>query len=315
MKKIVLTCIAGLAILCSSQAQTNASDDANKVSIKPYLVDQVEMPADAKKLLATKLAQIITENGISGGKNQRFVITANVSTLSKDMTATAPPMVALNININLYIGDGIEGKLFASTSVPAKGVGTNENKAYIEAIKTLRGSNAEIQSFVTRAKSKIIEYYNTNCDQIIRLAETKATQGNFEEAISDLMSVPSECKECYDKCIVKVGPIFDKQQAKLLNDAKTVWAASQNAEGAAKVASMLQQIAPGSPSFTDALAFREVIAKKIQEFEKRDWDFKMKQYDDAVSLEKQRIDAYKAVGVAYGNGQPETVYKVDQWIK
>ena len=314
MKKIISIFLLCVSAVMVTHAQSSSTNDIGRITLKPYLLENMDMSVDSRKFLATKLAQIATENGVGGGKNQRFIITANVTTLNKDITPTAPPMVSLNLSVNLYIGDGIDGKLFASTSVTVKGVGTNETKAFNEGIKQLKANNPDVQAFMTKSKTKIVEYYKTNCEVIMKKADMKATTGNYDEAIAELLSVPEECKECFDKCVEKVKPIFDKLQAKRLSDAKNVWASSQDMEGANKVAQLLSAITPESAVYKEAEDLRNTIAQKVKELEKRDWDFKMKQYDDAVSLEKQRIDAYKAVGTAWGNGQPDTVtYKVDGW--
>ena len=49
------------------------------------------------------------------------------------------------------------------------------------------------------------------------------------------------------------------------------------------------------------------IKTGIEYEEKKQWDFQMKQYNDAVSLEKQRINAIKEIAVAYYKSQPKTV--------
>ncbi len=46
-----------------------------------------------------------------------------------------------------------------------------------------------------------------------------------------------------------------------------------------------------------------------------DIDFEMREkYHDAVDMEKQRIAAAKAVGVAYGNGQQPTTTNL-MWLR
>jgi len=45
------------------------------------------------------------------------------------------------------------------------------------------------------------------------------------------------------------------------------------------------------------LALSNEIGEKIKELDKRDWDFKMKVHNDDVATEKQRINAYRDVGV------------------
>ena len=52
---------------------------------------------------------------------------------------------------------------------------------------------------MTKGKSKIIEYYNSRCDFILKEAQSKGARKEFDEAIVFLLSVPEVCKECFDK--------------------------------------------------------------------------------------------------------------------
>ena len=58
----------------------------------------------------------------------------------------------------------------------------------------------------------------------------------------------------------------------------------------------------------------EQIAQKVLEDEKRDIANEMKNHDDKVDLEKQRIEAARAVGVAYGQNQPKQSYDFKGWL-
>lgn len=317
----IIAAVLALFIAGSSFAQNTAGtiDDAGRLGLTPFVPASIEkIPAGAKDLLKNKLASIATQNGMSGAGNPRFIITANVNVLTKDLTATAPPMTAITLEVTLCIGDGIDGVKFASNSIQVKGVGTNENKAYIEAIKQIKPADPSIQGFVTNGKNKIIEYYNTKCDFIIKTAETAASVGNYEEALYQLTSVPDVCKTCFDKCMTAAGPMFKKymdRQCKIkLLEAKTAWASSQNTDGASAAAAVLATIDPDAACYKEAVALNNEIAKRVKELDKREWDFKMKQHNDAISVEKAAIGAYRDVGVAYGNGQPQNVtYNVNGW--
>lgn len=304
----------------SAQNTGGKSDDMGRITLAAFVPQQIsQMPDAARSMLSNKLSQVISQNGLGGSaKNERFILTANINILTKDIIAGPPMMNAMTLDITLYIGDGIAGTKFASKSVQVKGVGTNETKAYIEGIKMIKPSDPSIQSFVEEGKKKIIEYYNTKCDFIIKNAETAASLKNYEEALYQLTTVPDVCKECYDKCMTAAGPMYKKymdNQCKVkLADAKTQWASTQNAEGAAAVAAILGTIDPDAACYKEAMALSQEVGKKIKELDKRDWDFKMKVHNDQVSLEKAAINAYRDVGVAYGNGQPNSVtYNVHGW--
>lgn len=323
MKKILISSLLIISFICN-YAQNNAgkADDMGRITLAAYVPQQIEkMPDAARSLLSNKLSQIVTQGGMGGSAiNERFIITANISILTKDLLATAPPMTALTLEVTLYIGDGIDGTKFASKSIEVKGVGTNETKAYIEALKQIKANSPDLASFLDEGKTKIVSYYNSKCDFIIKEAQTLTSQDKFEEAIFKLTTVPDVCKDCFDKCMTAVDPIYKKfmeKQCKVkLGEAKTSWAASQNADGASSVAAILSTIDPDAPCYKDAMALSTEISKKIKELDKRDWDFKMKEHNDQVDITKQRISAYRDVGVAYGNGQPKSVtYNVSNWFR
>lgn len=320
MKKILLSLLMIIGYNAYSQNALGKSDDAARITLAAYVPQQIDkMPDAARSILANKLNQIVTQNGMGGAaNNERFIITANVNVISKDLTATAPPMTALVLEVTLYIGDGFVGTKFSSTSINVKGVGESETKAYISALKGISPTNSNIQSFVGNGKSKIIEYYNSKCDFIIKEVQTLVSQNNFEEAIFKLTSVPEVCKECYDKCMDAVGPIYQKQidrecKSKLM-EANTAWNAAQDSYGADTAGGILAQIDPNASCYKEALALSNKIAQRIKEIDQRDWKLQLKEQQDNVDIQKATIKAIRDIGVAYGNGQPKTVtYNVRGW--
>lgn len=320
MKKILLSLLMIIGYNAYSQNTLGKSDDAARITLAAYVPQQIDkMPDAARSILANKLNQIVTQNGMGGAaNNERFIITANVNVISKDLTATAPPMTALVLEVTLYIGDGFVGTKFSSTSINVKGVGESETKAYISALKGISPTNSNIQSFVGNGKSKIIEYYNSKCDFIIKEAQTLVSQNNFEEAIFKLTSVPEVCKDCYDKCMDAVGPIYQKQidrecKSKLM-EANTAWNAAQDSYGADTAGGILAQIDPNASCYKEALALSNKIAQRIKEIDQRDWKLQLKEQQDNVDIQKATIKAIRDIGVAYGNGQPKTVtYNVRGW--
>lgn len=319
MKSIFLIILIVSGFYTYAQNTAGKSDDVARIVLSSYVPQQIEnMPEAARSMLTNKLSQIVTQNGMgSNDINERFILTANINILSKDITPTAPPMQAFTLDISLYIGDGIDGTKFASFSTTVKGVGENETKAYISALKNLKTNDPKYQSFIESGKNKIAEYYNSKCDFIIKDAQTLGSQSQYDEAIYKLSSVPEVCKVCYDKCMDAIAPIYklqiDKACRASLADAINSWNTNQDASGALQASEYLAQIDPIASCFKEAQAFSNKIAKRIFENEKKEWSFKMKEYQDDLDVRKQTINAARDIGVAYGKGQPKTVYRVYGW--
>ncbi len=302
-----------------SQNTKSSADDMGRIALAAFVPQQIDkMPEAARSLLKNKLSQIVTKSGMGGSAaKERFIITANVNVITKDVLPSAPPLTQFNLEVTFYIGDGIEGTKFTSTSVSVKGTGENETKAYIAALKNISPSNPEIQIFVEAGKTRIVEYYNSKCDFILKEAQSLASQNKYDESISKLISIPEVCKACYDKAMDAVAPIYQKQIDRAckqrLMEATTAWNAAQDLSSAENAGGILSQIEPGASCYKEAQVLSSKIAQRVKELDQREWKFQMKQQQDDVDIQKATIKAARDIGVAYGNNQPDVVYKVYGW--
>lgn len=303
-------------------AQDSATefDEFNLVSIAPYISEQVEyIPAAAKSNLENKLGEIVAANGVGASLyNTRFVITPNVTVMSKNITATAPPRVAVNLYVNLYVGDGFDGTKFGSASLNLKGVGSNENKAYISAFNQIKSGNPEIRRLLSTAKQRIVDYYNSNCDLIIREAELAANTNELDRAMAMLGAVPKINMDCYEKATEMIVPVYRKKInrdcAIQLSAARNAWNAGQDHNAALLAMERLKRIEPEAECFGEAQRLSREIGNRVEEIDDRDWDFILKVQQDEVDLQRSAIDAAREVGVAHGNNQPQNVsYNVKGW--
>lgn len=313
MKKILLIVFLFLTTISYSQIENISTNDAARIVLNGYVIDYGnKIPEEAKSQLLIKLTQIATENGMGGNSiNPRFIIAAKINVLSKDIIAGPPQMVVINTEIVFFIGDAEENKIFSSTTISSKGVGNNENKSFISAIQNIKVNSKQLAELTTKGKNKIVTYYSNQCDFIIKKATAFSENQQEDAAMYALMQVPQACKTCYIKCMDAVKPIFqkmiDRQCVFKLNESKSKWNANPNSEGASDVVPILGSINPSASCYKDALALSEAISNKIEAIEKRTWEFKLKNYNDAIKLEEQRIESAYKVAIAYYQNQPKTI--------
>ncbi len=199
MKKlIVIVVLLIFGVNVDAQNKLGKTDDVGRIAICPVVGAIPDMPASAERMLLNKMGQITTKNGMASYGN-RFIMYPHVTIMSQDITATAPPMHAYNLDVTLYIADNMTQTIFSSATIALKGVGKNTTKAYVGALKMLNNKRPEIKSFVEEGKNKIIEFYNSKCDFILKDAESLAGRKEFDEAIYTVMSIPDLCKDCYMK--------------------------------------------------------------------------------------------------------------------
>jgi hypothetical protein len=316
-------------------------DDFGRIVLNTHLSDEIDIADEAKKLLSNKLSQFTSHNGMGGSQvNPRFIITAKVNVGTKDIIAGPPQMIAQNVDVTLYIGDAITNTIFSNVTLSLKGVGTNENKAFIEAFKAINSNNKEVIEFLEAGKKKIINYYSTNCDFIIKDAQTLVNQQKYDEAIYKLSLVPEVCQDCYFKSLDYLSLVYQQKidaECKLkFNEAKVTWTSAQNSSGAEKAGDILSTINPLASCQPEINNFIKSIEAKLKADEKERWQFKMKQYADKIAMEKEqvriaedkskrddtyrenqsqrnseldkkRLDNYREVAVEYARNQPKSV--------
>lgn len=313
---VAVICLFLVGHVSNAQKEMAILNDFDRIGIAPYVSDQVEyLPAGARGNLQSKLGQIITANGFGNSSyNTRFILTPNIQVANKHIIAGAPPRVAVTLDVHLFVGDGFEGTKFGSTTVSVKGVGSNENKAYIDALQQLKSQTPEINRLITSAKQRILDYYNTQCDFILKEAEVAASQNNYDRALYILSGVPSINNECYQRATALIGPVYqqkiDKDCKVNLQNARNIWNTRQDYDAAINAVQYLAAIEPSSNCFRDAQRMSNEIGRRMKEIDDREWNFVLKNQD----LQARKIDAARAVGVAYGENQPQSMtYNLRGW--
>ena len=306
MKKIFSICVAAL------MSATLFAVETEFLPISVYASDHSEnFPEGAKAMMENKLTQLLTRNGIAGlDYTGQFLLTVTTTPLDKDIIAGPPSKIAEKMEMNLYIIDAYAKTIFSTTSFSVRGLGETENKCYLNAISRMPLQSPAIAQFIQEGKEKIIGYYDHEGEALIKKAQFLAKQKKYDEALFWVTLIPQQSKH-YDAALAAGLEIYQQYLNNECNinlaAARQAWAAQQNAEGAALAGEFLAKILPDAGCYGDAMALYKEIKGKVLD----DWKFEMKKYQDGVDLEKQRIEASRAVGVAYGNHQPNKEVNIE----
>lgn len=319
-----------LIFLFFVQSFSAQSNDTDRIKLNTYLSPSLDLPNEAKRQLENKLNQITTSYGLGGNEyNPRFVITVVPNVINKEVVSGAPVLISQNIDFTFYIGDGIDNTLFLFANISTIGVGQNLNKSYIEAIKGINVKDLKLNNFIKEGKDKIIDYYSSHCEIFLLNAESLAKQGKYDQAIYELNSIPPASKNCYSKCQDKLMVYFqqkiDSDCNEKINEAKSIWASSQNSSAAQKASQILVSSHPMANCKLEVSQLLNTISAKIEADQKAVWEFKVKQYDDEVrreeellkysredaarefELKKARTEAFKRVAIEFSKNLPKTI--------
>ena len=271
------------------------------------IVPEGNIPAEAQKQLVSKLRQMATNYGLAdNGLTDRFFITAEALVVSKDIVPTTPPRVSQKLEIIVYIGDVLENKIYGSLPLQVTGVGQNENKAFINAFQKIPTRSTQIENFMDVVFYSIVSFYEDRGNEIIKEAQINAEMGNYDEALAKLLSIPDVCGEVTDKSREVALAIYQQKVAKegqnVLRQAKAIWAAHQDMEGAVDALALLADISDESGCASERDSLASTIQNKLNELKiaeneekQKRWDFQMKQYQDNLELQRQQLKDQTAI--------------------
>ncbi len=308
MKKILFSLIGAFISIAMLNAQS-------RLPLKIYVEDMpAPFPANAKVQMTNKISQMLTANGIASTNiYNNFFITVVANPVEKQVVNGAPTQIVQELDFNFYIVDGVRKIVFSTYSTSAKGVGSTETRSYLDAIKRAKISSSGAAAFIAEGKKKIIAYYEAEMENIFARAKALAQQKKFDEAFYELNGIPTECSQ-YSASLALGNEIYqsyvDYTAQQNLAQARSAWAAEQNSLGATIAGKYLAEILPEASCYNEAMELYTEIKAKVRE----DWEWEMKKYQDGIDLEKLRIASWQAVGVAYGENQPDQTVTMN-WIR
>jgi tetratricopeptide (TPR) repeat protein len=290
--------------------QAQSVEEVGKIVLSVVMPENVDGLNESQlSKLESKIVQITTKAGLSAsGYNQNFVIYPRFAIYESNVVeGEMQNITVVTAELSLFIQQVSNNLMFSSVSKTLKGSGKNKELAITNAISQIPITDKTFIAFIETGKQKILQYYEANCNDIIKKADTYIRMQQYEQALGLLMSVPEEISGCYDNVLNKSIETFKAYQQQLcaekLQQAKTV-SAAMNYDFALNI---LSEIDPSTDCFKEATTLITSIEKKISDEDKKQWDYKMKKHNDAVSLEKSRINAIKEIAVSYYKSQPTSV--------
>ncbi len=314
MKRLgIILGIIVFSMITYGQNELGKTEDFGRIALSVIEDESTEgLPITEKRILANKLKQIATMNGLGAATFSQFYISAAYAVTNKEVIPGAPTQYLIEGEITLFMGDFIDNKIFASSTFTSKGAGISEAKSFSGMLKRINPSSPQCRKFIQSGKEKILEYYNSQCDFILQKTKSLAETNQYEKALFILLNIPEVCKDCYFSAQKEIKPLYqqyiNKRCPEYLNKARNAWVIDQSYSGAENAAEYLNKIDPEAGCFPEAQKLAAEIADKIRKIEDKVWSCRIQQYNDSVELEKLRIEAIRQIGVAYGeNQQPTTI--------
>ena len=313
-KSLTLLCLLLSAFALKAQETNVGMSDMDRIAVCAYVPEQTSpLPEEASAALESKMRQMISAQGMeSTDYYSRFVVMPQISVSEKTVIPGVRPLVQMEVEVSFYLGDSSNGNVYGRCTKTLTSVQPSEQKAYTAAFKSLNVKDPEVVKMLLEGKKKILEYYETQIDLIIKQAESLAAANDFEAAFGMLISVPNVCKEAYNKAMDAAASIYQSymihEAGILLQKAWAVWKAGQDIAAAEEAVSLISQIDPAAGKQAEVDKLLASIEKRVKELDKREWESIQTQLTREYNLEKSSIEAARAVGEAWAKNQKPATY-------
>ncbi len=198
-----------------SYCQTNQEisiNDIGKIVIGVNVSDELNEPnsytVQLKDVLKNKMLNAIANAGCSSFENSFFTMSPRV-VIENTLVAEGGMKNIYVLEGHLYLTIKDSKIVYASTAIPFKASATSELVALRSAISNL--SYHQITTFINEAKIKILNYYSSYKDVIFAQAERYAASGQFDEAITCLMMIPSDMTDLYQQASIKAIHYYEQK--------------------------------------------------------------------------------------------------------
>lgn len=169
MKKTIFLMATLLCAVMVIKAQDAQAAPKIEIPLTAYISTETNLAPEAEALLLNRMRQAALKNGLSAVDNQPYIVTTSVNVIDKQLTGTVPQKWLVELEVHFFIGNGVDGTLYASTAMNRKGIGASEEQAYLNAIKALSANDRNFKPFFEKGKKRIIE-------ELLALAEMEQAQ-------------------------------------------------------------------------------------------------------------------------------------------
>lgn len=200
--------IISLLLAFSFTAFSQTIDDMSKIVIGVDFQNGVsEETIRLKSQLEDKLVHFATQAGCSSFDNKDFFVSPNIVVNSIDIAESGMKNVYVaKGELYLTIQDRNSGTIFSSRAFPFIGSATKKELAVKNGVLGIRYEN--VNSIFTEAKSKILSFYHSRINLIFTRSNTLAADGDYDGAITCLMTIPEDLTDLYEQALLKAQDIF-----------------------------------------------------------------------------------------------------------
>jgi hypothetical protein len=338
-RMIALTAVVAYTIPAGAQPASGAPPELDRVQLSVVLSPRTGQAMGNESVALKRAVEAgLASRGMGtavSDLSSRFVAYVDLVPIQEEQAPGG--MVVVKEQLSITFGEATGGPSIGLFQAERTAVGKNKEGALRNFSTSLKlATNRDFITSLDAANTGIIDYFERQCAGLIREADAKVKQREFEDAISMTTTVPREAAKCHRQAMTFAATAYTAmlkhQCAAPYAQAKAKWAASKSRQNASEVADLIGSIPADSPCYGEASVLIVDVTRVIAQHDaaeaqaRRDrvaWQKKV--YEDRLTLTKDRmkgeftltaqgIEAARQVGVERARALAKRPADVNQLI-
>lgn len=287
-KHIGLTFILALMAFIFTQSVQAQNDCSIPIMVKVVNDNNLLSDADINDL-THRLERVVSREGYGAEDLAYLCLLAYVSENEKEVISGNRPIVAMETELHLIVGNAKSGEKYASTSLVMQGAGQKESQVYRKAFAHLNQHNTELIAFLKNAQEKVKKYYESHIPAMVKQADLMTQRGEYEDALFMLSSIPPCCEgyERVEESIIKIWTTYiNRECSEQLAKAQALWRTNKTQEGALAAAAYIAAINRESDCASAADELLAEIESKLDE----DYARALAQEEEQKQYEREQVE-------------------------
>ena len=271
--------------------ETLVFDNNIKLTVLPPVASG-DISETTAQIAATKMMQIVAQNGVGGyGNSPAFCLASVFTPTSRLTTGTAPQRMISKYTVTFVVGNMLTGDIYATYNMDVEGVGSSFEEATYIAVNSIQNENG-IQQMLKKATERILAWYNDDPQRFKSTVEDYVAKQDYATAYALLSTVPKQASVCYKYAIARQGRVLEEMKTQkaeeLLTDLRNKIAAAGD-QYDPMISGCLQMIPARSKQYGEGKRLYDKYTKHVQDVRLNAIKHEQKMELERLAMEKMKL--------------------------
>lgn len=271
--------------------ETLVFDNNIKLTVLPPVVSG-DISTTTAQIAATKMMQIVAQNGVGGyGNSPAFCLTAVFTPTSRLATGTAPQRMINKYTVTFVVGNMLTSDIYATYDMDVEGVGVSFEEAALNAVNSINNEQG-IQQMLKTATERILAWYNDDPQRFKSTVEDFVAKQDYATAYALLTTVPKQATACYNYASKRQEQVLEEMKTQkaeeLLTDLRNKIATAGD-QYDPMIAGCLKLIPARSKQYAEATKLYDSYTKHVQDVRLDAIKHEQKMELERLAMEKMKL--------------------------